>query len=72
MEAPGRGSGQASRLPGAPERIQGQTAIRFPFSFFFFFLFFFSVFRTVLPRLHPALTRLFSLPLSPRLAWLHT
>lgn len=41
MEAPGRGSGQASRLPGAPERIQGQTAIRFPFSFFFFpFLFF--------------------------------
>lgn len=40
MEAPGRGSGQASRLPGAPERIQGQTAIRFHFSFFFFFSFF--------------------------------
>lgn len=44
MEAPGRGSGQASRLPGAPERIQGQTAIRFPFSFFFFSFSFFLFF----------------------------
>lgn len=39
----GRDGGLASWSPGAPERIQGQIAIRFPFPFFsFFFFFFFS------------------------------